>query len=378
MATLAPISGIVIGRQSRREAGPRLASRIGKGQKVLLIADPGLAATGLIGDVEASLAQAGLKSETFSALTSDPTIAQTDHAIGQALRLDARGIVALGGGSALDLAKAAAACAFGHHSAGHYQLCENELPPNALPCLAIPTTSGTGSEATRTAILTRPDGAKVWLWGDSLKPVEILLDPEASATLPAALTAATGLDALVHALEAATNANANAANNVFAHEAIRLVVRHLAAAVRDGADLAAREGLARAACLAGIAIDNGGTAVAHNIGHALGSIAKIHHGAAVAAGMAATLAWNVAGDDGRFAEAAAAMGLEAAADLPAAFADLCAGVGVPTRIDGKVHGIDAARLAAQMARPENAAMRKSNFRTISEADLADFAACVLG
>jgi alcohol dehydrogenase class IV len=372
--TLAALAPLVIGRGSRAEAGPRAAALAGAGAGILFVADPGLMATPFIVDIEASLAGAGLKVATFTAFASDPAMQEADAAADLARSTGARAIVTLGGGSALDLAKAVAGIAPGKPGARHYQLCENPFPPGALPVIAIPTTSGTGSEATRTSILTRDDKAKVWLWDDMLKPALVLLDPEVSATLPPFLTAATGLDALVHAMEAATNRNASPANNLYAHEAIRIVMAHLETAVRNGGDLDAREGLARAAMLAGVAIDNAGTAVAHNIGHAMGSLTKIHHGAAVAIGMSATLRWNISSDDGRWMQVARAMGLERSEDIPAAFDALADAVGVPLRLKGENAGLDAAALARQMAQAENAAMRNSNFRAIADGDLAVFAA----
>ncbi|KPL55523.1 hypothetical protein ABB55_27525 [Prosthecomicrobium hirschii] len=365
------------GAGARQAVGALTAARTGPGAAVLLVADPGLAATPLIGEVTASLAAAGLGVTVFSDFTGDPTAAQVDAAADMARRTGARAVVALGGGSALDLGKAVGAIAGDTAPAVAYQLCERDFPAATLARICIPTTSGTGSEATRTAIVTRADKAKVWLWGDAIKAHEIILDPETTLSLPAHLTAQTGIDALVHALEAATNGNANAANNLYAHEAIRLASRNLEAAVADGSDLAARDGLQRSAWLAGIAIDNGGTAVAHTIGHALASLRPLHHGRSVALGMIATLAWNLADDDGRFDAAARAMGLAGARDLPEAFERLTRSVGIKVSLADEFAGVTPDALAAQMARPENAAMRLSNRRRIEDGDLLVFAERVL-
>ena len=128
-----------------------------------------------------------------------------------------KAVVSLGGGSALDLGKAVAAiattAATARRSAVDYEMCRRPFPRKRLTSIVIPTTSGTGSELTRTAILTRADKAKVWLWGEELKADEVILDPQTTLSLPPALTAWTGIDALVHAIEAATNANATAANS---------------------------------------------------------------------------------------------------------------------------------------------------------------------
>ena len=127
------------------------------------------------------------------------------------------------------------------------------------------------------------------------------------------------------------------------------------------------------ATLAGIAIDNAGTAIAHNIAHALGSLGAATHGRAVAIGMCATLGWNVEADAAAYAGVAQAMGLDSPEDLPGAFEDFVRAVGVDLSVDN----VTAAALARQMAEPENAAMLASNRRPVDAGDLARHAAAVL-
>ena len=306
-------------------------------------------------------------------------MAQADTTAALARAQGARAVVALGGGSAMDLGKSVAAIAVATNPASHYGLCANPFPAARLACVCVPTTSGTGSEATRTAVLSDQEGAKVWLWGDALKADAIVLDPALTTGLPAHLTAATGIDALVHAIEASTNRNANPANDLYCHEAIRLVVSHLRRALSAPQDLAARAGLQWAATFAGIGIDNCGTAIAHNIGHALASLRPIHHGRAVGVALRATLPWSVQGEDAAFAAAAAAMGEAAdARSLPAAFDRLLREVGIKVSIAGEGYDdITPGELAQQMAMPANEPMRRSNRREVRDADLLDFAAAVL-
>ena len=345
----------------------------------LLIADPGLKSIGLIASAERALHAAGLVVSVFDRVESDPSMAQADATAELARRERATAVVALGGGSAMDLAKSVAAIAGGTAPASHYGLCAHPFPTARLACICVPTTSGTGSEATRTAVLSDAAHAKIWLWGDALKADAIVLDPALTTALPPHLTAATGIDALVHAIEASTNRNANAANDMYCHEAIRLVVRHLARAVSSPGDLTARAGLQWAATFAGIGIDNCGTAIAHNIGHALASLRPIHHGRAVGLAMRATLDWSVAEDDPAFAAAADAMGVSASArQLPAAFDRLLREVGVKVSLAGEGHDhITPKQLAEQMALPANEPMRRSNRREVREQDLLAFAAAVL-
>ena len=224
---------------------------------------------------------------------------------------------------------------------------------------------------TRTSVFALNSGVKTWAWGDPLKPVAALLDPELTATLPAPLTAATALDALVHAIEAATNARRNPGTDLYCHRAIGLISRNLEAAIRDGSDLAARGGLLLGSCYAGIAIDNGGTALAHNISHAVAALAPIAHGRATALAMLATMDWVAAAVPEAFAGVAQAMGEAAEPEAAvAAFGRVVRASGL--KISLRDDGLELNRpdlLAAQMARPENAPMRKATVRLVGDDDL---------
>jgi alcohol dehydrogenase class IV len=356
-----------------------LVAELAPGSPVLLVADPGLRGTGMTETARAALMQAGLGVVLFEDVKSDPTMAQVDAAAGLGRSERAKAIVSIGGGSALDVGKTVAAICGAPAGASHYGLCANPFPQSSVVNVCVPTTSGTGSETTRTAVLTDADHAKIWLWGEEIKADVVLLDPVLTTGLPPQLTAATGVDALVHAIEAATNANANPANNLYCHEAIRLVVKHLRQAVDKPTDIEARAGVQWAATLAGIAIDNCGTAIAHNIGHALASLRPIHHGRVVGLALRATLPWNIENDDGCYAAAAAAMGESAnATRLPGAVDRLIRDVGIKVSLSGEGHdGITPEQLAAQMARPENSAMRRSNRRPVLDSDLLHFANLML-
>jgi alcohol dehydrogenase class IV len=377
--TLDRVPRIVQGTGALGTIGTVVSDLVASGAPVLLVVDPGLRATGMIETAREALRAAGLGVVLFDDVKSDPSMAQVDAASDLARKEKIAAVVAVGGGSAMDVGKSIAAISGGRPGASHYGLCANPLPTSDLISVCVPTTSGTGSETTRTAVLADADGAKVWLWGDELKPDVVILDPVLTTGLPPHLTAATGIDALVHATEASTNLNANPANNLYCHESIRLVVKHLRRAVETPTDLVARAGLQWAATFAGIAIDNCGTAIAHNIGHALASLRPVHHGRAVGLALRATLAWNVEDDDGRFAAVAAAMGDDAQAQrLPAAFDRLLRAVGIKVSLAGEGHDdITAEQLAAQMARPENEAMRRSNRRPVHDSDLLVFANTIL-
>jgi alcohol dehydrogenase class IV len=375
---LARVPRMTAGIGARRRIGVLAAELAGETGRAVLVADPGLRATGMVEEIASIVVKAGVEITLFTEFKSDPTVEQADHAAEIARDCGAGLVISLGGGSALDLGKSVAAITPAKHSAVAYELCGIPFPSRGLKKLCIPTTSGTGSETTRTAILTRADGAKVWLWGDELKSDEVVLDPELTVTLPPAITAATGIDALVHAVEAATNRNANPLGDVFAYEAIRLVAGYLARTVENPSDLTARAALQRAAALAGVAIDNCGTGIAHALGHAMGSLRPIPHGRAVGIAMLASMPWNIQGNEERFGVCAVAMGAEPSArSFCLAYEHLVRAIGMKVELADEFAGVSAEALAAQTARPENAAMRASNRRASSDDDLLSLARRVL-
>jgi alcohol dehydrogenase class IV len=183
---------IVQGAGTLEQIGATL-NGIKPGLRVLLVADPGLKSTGMIDTAERAMRSAGCAVAVFDEVHSDPTMAQADATAQLARAHNAQAVVSLGGGSAMDLGKTVAAIAPAAAPAAHYGLCANPFPADRLLSVCVPTTSGTGSEATRTAVLSDPQGAKVWLWGDALKADVIVLDPVLTRGLPAHLTAATGI-----------------------------------------------------------------------------------------------------------------------------------------------------------------------------------------
>lgn len=380
-----PTTKVAFGIDRTARLGKDVAALVGDGA-VLLVADPGIAKAGLAAKVESVLGAGGRKVAVFTDVRSDPLGSQVDAAAAAARTLGAKAVVALGGGSTLDTAKFAAAIATADKPADHYALAVNPLPRQGLAKICLPTTAGTGSETTRVSVFTNARGEKVWAWGDELKADLALLDPRLTVGLPPLLTAATGVDALVHAIEAATIRRANVMNDSVCQQAIRLVVRHLTRAVEAPDDLDARGGMQIAAALAGIAIDNSGTGIAHAMGHALGAIGHVHHGRAVGLCLRAALDWNAEAAPERHALVAGAMGvptegrsIEAVArDLPAAFDRFLREVGLPISLGGDgLSAADAARLATVTMAPENKSMRDSNIREILPEDAQRIAGKVL-
>jgi alcohol dehydrogenase class IV len=368
---LSRVPAIFFGPGCLKRLKREVAERIAPESAVMIIADPAMHKLGWTDRVSAMLAETGMRTAVYADFQGEPKVSEIDRAAAAARTLEAELVVGIGGGSALDTAKLVAAATRSGISAAAYALCDTPLPRDALPVIAIPSTAGTGSEVTRTSVFALQSGVKTWAWGDPLKPVAALLDPELTLTLPPPLTAATALDALVHAIEAATNARRSPGNDLYAHRAIDLISRNLEPAVRDGSDLAARGGLLLGSCYAGIAIDNAGTALAHNISHAVAALAPIAHGRATALAMLATMDWVAEAVPEAFARVARAMGEapEPAAAV-AGFARIVRGSGLKISLRGE--GLELNRpdlLAAHMARPENAPMRKATVRPVRDDDL---------
>ncbi len=372
--TLAPVSDRLLA--SGRAALSALPQVLPLGQPVLLVTDATLVALGVVAPVVAAVEAAGCPVHLFTGVHSDPLESDVETGREAAMAADAAAVIAVGGGSVLDAAKIIAATADPALGAlSQWRMMATPLPAAAcLPCIALPTTAGTGSEATSTTILSTDHKAKVWYWGEALRPPHVVLDPTLSAGLPPTLTAATGLDALVHAVEAVTNSKASDASRDPGLRAVALVAAHLPTAVAHGGDLAARQGMLQAAYLAGEAIEAAGTALAHNIAHALASLGPIHHGLAVARAMDRTLNWVREGNQEAFTQCARAMGGE---DFAERWSTLLATVGLDLALPVPLRALSAERLAAEMAAPQNAPMRQATARPVTEADLLPLAALVL-
>jgi len=346
-------------------------------ETVLLVADAALVELGLIDPLQEALEDAGLATDLFADIAGEPKAEQIDDAAEAAQSFPADVVIAIGGGSALDIGKVAAAIARDEASCMEFALAANPLPGDGIPAICVPTTAGTGSELSATNIFSGPTGKKLWIWGQETKPKRVVLDPELTVSLPPHLTAWTGLDAFIHALESCTNRNATTGNSLTAHKALALVAGALETAVKEPANLAARGDLLLGSALAGVSIDNCGTAVAHNISHALAGLAPIHHGLATALGLEVTLAWSVEADDGGFAAAARACGLGSAGELPGWYSDLMSRCGVERKLPKSFAKVDAKALAAEMRAAENQPMRRATARAVEDADIERFAAAVI-
>ncbi|MEZ2222974.1 iron-containing alcohol dehydrogenase [Rhizobium sp. RCC_161_2] len=341
----------------------------------LLVIDAFLAQSGLADRIKADLAEAGISTRIFSDFAGEPKLAHLRAAIEAAKGADM--VIGVGGGSALDIAKIVACCAASGADPMFYALAVNPLPKTPLKKIMVPTTAGTGSETSATNIFAGPEGKKLWIWGPETKADLVILDPALTTTLPTSLTAWCGLDAFIHAFEAATNRNTQRGAQFYAHQALRLITGALETAVKEPGNLEARGDVLLGSCFAGIAIDNCGTAIAHNISHALAGLAPVHHGLATALGFEATLPWLVDADTAELNAAAKACGLESAAALPAFVSDWMDRCGIVRALPAAFKPFNATDLAQEMRAPENQPMRRSTIRDVTDADIDRFAAAVM-
>lgn len=352
-----------------------LAKAFGGVARAVLVLDGFLASSGLAEGLTADLAAVGIRARIFAQFSGEPKLSHLRAAVAAAEGCQL--VIGIGGGSALDIAKITACCAASGKDPLHYALAANPLPEKPLKKILVPTTAGTGSETSATTIFTGELGKKLWIWGLQTKADQVILDPQLTLTLPPPLTGWCGMDAFIHAFEASTNRNAHAGAALYAHQAMRLILEGLVCAVQEPVNLPAREKLLLGSCYAGIAIDNCGTAIAHNISHALAALAPIHHGLATALAFEATLPWLVEADTMNLKAAAAACGLAEPRDLPAFVSSLMDRCGIERALPPAFAGFTAADLAAEMKAPENQPMRRATIREVVDTDIDRFAEAVM-
>ncbi|OLU13296.1 MULTISPECIES: iron-containing alcohol dehydrogenase [unclassified Pseudomonas] len=247
------------------------------------------------------------------------------------------GLIGVGGGSAIDIAKAVAGYV-GHDGALEELFGVDQVKRKGPPLIAIPTTAGTGSEVTNVSILSdKKAQLKKGIVSDHLLPDVALVSPVMTLTCPRSVTAASGVDALVHAVESYLSVHASPITDALAIGAIRLIAKALPKAYANPADLKAREDMATASLMAGMAFGNAGVGAVHALAYPLGGRFNIAHGVSNALLLPYVMAWNKLACVERMAEIAAALGVQthglsdkAAADLAVeAMAELCASVDIP-------------------------------------------------
>lgn len=317
-----------------------------QGKRAFFVTDPNMVAFGFVARVQAHLAAAGMESAVFAEVEPNPSLQTVRRAAAQMAEYEPDWVVGLGGGSAMDAAKAA------------WLLYER---PDADPAainpmeqygvrqkarlIAIPTTSGTGSEATWATVLTDTEmQMKLSMGAPELLPDLAIVDPSLVMGLPPRITADTGMDVLTHAVEAYTNTLHNDYSDGLALKAIQLVFDYLPRAYANGSDAEARERMHNAAAIAGMAFGNAMLALSHAMGHSLGAVFHVPHGRSVGMFLPYVVEYTANGGGTRYADIARFLNLPAqneeqgAASLVAAIRKLSEHIEFAT--SGKQLGID--------------------------------------
>jgi 4-hydroxybutyrate dehydrogenase len=303
--------------------------------KPLIVTDPGVKAAGVL--QKAVDALAGLPHAVFDQTPSNPTesAVRAASAIFKAERCD--GLVAVGGGSAIDCAKGVAIAATHEGPLTHYATIEGGSPritEKAAPLIAVPTTSGTGSEVARGAIIIVDDHRKLGFHSWHLVPKTAICDPELTLGLPPKLTAATGMDAIAHCMETFMSAAFNPPADGIALDGLERGWSHIERATNNGGDREARFNLMSASMQGAMAFQKGLGCV-HSLSHSLGGVdPRLHHGTLNAMFLPAVVTFNASTEsvrrDRRLERMAHAMGLASASDIPEAIKDMNRRLGLPS------------------------------------------------
>jgi 1,3-propanediol dehydrogenase len=280
----------------------------GKGKKAFIVTDGSMIKFKTAGKLTAILEQAGITYEIYAEVNGEPTDAIVAKGVQHFKQAKCDCIIALGGGSPIDAAKA---IGFMASSGGKIRSFMKTEITSPLPYfVAIPTTAGTGSEVTQFTIITDTGkNEKMLLKGPALIPQLAVIDPDLTLTIPPHVTVATGLDALTHAIEAYTSRKAQPLADSFALSAIKRIYQHLETAYRDGGNLEARQQLSLAALEAGIAFNNSSVTLVHGMSRPIGALFHIAHGVSNALLLTRCLEFLVPGNPARFAKIADVMGI---------------------------------------------------------------------
>ena len=268
----------------------------------LLVTDPGLMAIGLVQPLLSALQNEGLATLVFDQVREDPPEATVLAAAEMARNGNVDGVIAVGGGSSMDVAKVVAVLLGGEQALPElYGVAQ--VTGSRLPLILVPTTAGTGSEVTPVAVITTGETTKAGVSSPVLLPDVAILDAGLTLGLPAAVTAMTGVDAMVHAIEAYTSRHKkNPLSDNLAIQALGLLSRNIRAAVHSGSDYQARENMLLGACLAGQAFANAPVAAVHALAYPLGGHYHIPHGLSNSLVLPAVLEFNMTEASGLYAE----------------------------------------------------------------------------
>lgn len=315
----------------------------------LIVTDPFMRDSGLLNAALDPLKSAGLAFEVFADTVPDPTTDAVDVGLKALKAGDFDALVAFGGGSPMDTAKAMAILHAGGGTMRDWKVPKSADLPNALPIVCIPTTAGTGSEVTKFCVITdTATDEKMLIMGLACVPTAALVDFELTLNKPFRLTADTGIDSLTHAIEAYVSKKANPVSDMYALRAMKLIAANIRTACFEPKNRAAREAMMLGATVAGLAFSNASVALVHGMSRPIGAFFHVPHGLSNAMLLPAVTAFSAEAALVRYAECARAMGIASEAEGSQAavnrlldeLAKLNAELKVPTPKD---YGIDEKR-----------------------------------
>ena len=298
---------ILLGNGSIEQIGTEIKNL--KGKKAFIVTDPGIVQSGILEKVTTALKMAKISFGVFDRVESDPRIEIVDQTLSQFQEEKYDAVIGLGGGSSLDIAKLVAVMAKNPGTISDY-FGIDLVPHPGLPLVCVPTTAGTGSEVTPIAILSdEAEHLKKGVVSGYLFPRVALLDPLLTVGLPPAVTASTGMDALIHAIESYTSINANDLTDHFAYKAIQLIYGSIRTAYARGEDVNARFNMLEGSLIAGLAFANAGVTAVHAFAYPLGGEFHVPHGLANAVMLPHVLRFNMLGNLAKFGLISKAFGL---------------------------------------------------------------------
>lgn len=296
-----------VGAEAVRELGA-VVRDLGA-QRPLVVTDPFMESSGTVDAALEALRGAGLDVGLYAECVPDPTTDSLEAGLAAVKDHGADLLVGFGGGSSIDTAKALGFLSLNEGPMREYKAPRNNTGP-ALPVVAVPTTAGTGSEATQFTIISDSEtDEKMLCTGPSFLPIAAVVDYELTLSMPARLSADTGVDALTHAIEAYVSRRANPFSDGFALSAMAAIGANLREVYKDGGNRAAREAMMLAATQAGIAFSNSSVALVHGMSRPIGAHFHIAHGLANAMLFPAVTEFSIAGAESRYADCARALGV---------------------------------------------------------------------
>ncbi len=310
---------VLFGIGASREIGKE-AKALG-GTKVLIVTDPGVVNSGLVASLRTNLEEAGMKVFLFDRVEPEPSASLVDESAQLAKENGVDVVIGVGGGSSLDIAKGASLLASNPGNVLDYSGMDL-IPKRGLPKILVPTTAGTGSEVTRVFVLIdKRDNMKKVVFSNYSIPELALVDPMLTISMPSKVTADTGMDALVHAIETYVSMNATPFSDLLASRAIELIAKYLPMAFAKGENIEARYHMSLASLLAGMAFASGGLGAVHALAYPLGTEYHLPHGRTNAIMLPHVMEFNSIGNRSRYALIAEMMGKkEVTSDLKAGVA----------------------------------------------------------